>query len=98
MAIDNLSGLLRMFKRQKLLIIGAGCSQNYTQGTSNIDGLVSPLDSNFFKMAKKVLLRANLEPSLTMQIEEWCTIYIDSMAMTHLIFRIGLILHELRSF
>jgi hypothetical protein len=68
MAINNLS-LLRMFKRQKLLIIGAGCSQNYTQGISNIDGLVSPSDSNFFKMAKKVLLNTHLEQSLTAQIE-----------------------------
>lgn len=69
MAINNLSAFLRMFKRQKLLIIGAGCSQNYTQGVSNIDGLVSPLDGTFFKMAKKVLLRTNLEQSLTTQIE-----------------------------
>jgi hypothetical protein len=58
-----------MFRRQKLLIIGAGCSQNYTQGTSHIDGLVSPLDKNFFKMAKKVLLETNLERGLVTQIE-----------------------------
>jgi hypothetical protein len=69
MAIENFTNLLRMFKSQKLLIIGAGCSQNYNQATSNIEGLVSPLDSNFFKMAKKVLLNTTLEPNLTLQIE-----------------------------
>ena len=70
MAINDLSVLLRMFKRQKLLIIGAGCSQNYAQGESNIDGLVSPLDTNFFKMARKVLLNTNLERSFSVMIEE----------------------------
>jgi len=69
MTIDNLHNLLKMFRKQKLVIIGAGCSQNFTQGTSNIDGLVSPLDSSFFKMAKKVLLNTKLEPSLTILIE-----------------------------
>jgi hypothetical protein len=58
-----------MFKRQKLLIIGAGCSRNYSQGTSHIEGLESPLDSNFFKMAKKVILNSRLEPNLAMLIE-----------------------------
>lgn len=58
-----------MFKRQKLLIIGAGCSRNYSKGTSNIQGLESPLDSNFFKMAKKVILNSRLESNLAMLIE-----------------------------
>jgi len=63
------SASFRVFKRTKLLIIGAGCSLNYCQGTSNIEGLLSPVDSNFFKMAKKVLLRTRLDQGLTMQIE-----------------------------
>jgi hypothetical protein len=68
MLIDSLN-LLRAFKRQKLLILGAGCSRNYSQGTSNITGLESPLDSNFFKMAKKVLLNSRLESDLAILIE-----------------------------
>jgi hypothetical protein len=66
--IDTLN-LLRMFKRQKLLILGAGCSRNYSQGTSNITGLKSPLDNDFFKMAKKVLLNSRLESNLAILIE-----------------------------
>lgn len=58
-----------MFRRQRLLILGAGCSRNYSQGTSNIEGLESPLDSNFFKMAKKVILNSRLEPNLAVRIE-----------------------------
>ena len=58
-----------MFKRQKLLIIGAGCSRNYSQGTSNIAGLESPLDKDFFKMAKKVILHSRLERNLDILIE-----------------------------
>ena len=54
---------------QKLLIIGAGCSKNFKQGYSQIPGLASPLDNDFFRMAKKVLLSGKVEPNflLTMQ-------------------------------
>jgi len=41
---------------QKLYLIGAGCSKNYTEGTTTIPGLVPPLDRDFFQMAKKVIL------------------------------------------
>jgi hypothetical protein len=69
MAFNDFSALQRMLKGQKLLIIGAGCSQNYVQSNSNIDGLVSPLDNNFFKMARKVLLNTKLEHGLAIQVE-----------------------------
>lgn len=39
----------------KLYIIGAGCSENYSQGTTDIPGLSSPLDKDFFQMAKKFI-------------------------------------------
>jgi hypothetical protein len=68
-AFENLMNFRGMFKRQKLLIIGAGCSRNYSQGTSNIAGLKSPLDNDFFKMAKKVILNSGLESNLAMLIE-----------------------------
>lgn len=40
----------------RLLIFGAGASRNYTQGTHGIKELQMPLDSDFFSMAKKVIL------------------------------------------
>jgi|WetSurMetagenome_2_1015567.scaffolds.fasta_scaffold27962_2 hypothetical protein len=39
----------------KLIIIGAGCSAIYEEGESAVPGLKCPVDSNFFKMAKKVI-------------------------------------------
>lgn len=69
MTIQNFANTLRAFRGNKLLIIGAGCSLNYCQSTSNIEGLVSPLDSNFFKMAKKVLLSTTIDRNLAFQIE-----------------------------
>lgn len=59
----------RFNRFQKLLIIGSGCSKNFSQGTSSIAGLESPLDTDFFKMAKKVILHQRLERSLAIQIE-----------------------------
>jgi len=41
----------------KLYLIGAGCSKNYAQGTTDIPGLTSPVDKDFFEMAKKVIIR-----------------------------------------
>ncbi len=38
-----------------LYIIGAGASKNYTQSDHGIRGLVSPVDRDFFKMARRVL-------------------------------------------
>lgn len=40
----------------KLYVIGAGCTKNYSQSTTKILGLSSPLDKDFFQMAKKYLL------------------------------------------
>ena len=54
----------------KVLIIGAGCSKNYSQGTSNITGLSSPLDKDFFQMAKKVILHHQIDPNLLQLIEQ----------------------------
>jgi hypothetical protein len=42
-----------------LYIIGAGCSRNYAQSTCNIVGLKSPLNNDFFTMAKKVAASGN---------------------------------------
>lgn len=53
----------------KLLIIGAGCSRNYSQGTSNVAGLASPLDNDFFQMAKKIILQRVIDPTLLPMIE-----------------------------
>jgi NAD-dependent SIR2 family protein deacetylase len=38
-----------------LWILGAGCSRNYALGTSPVEGLLPPLNNDFFVMAKKVL-------------------------------------------
>jgi hypothetical protein len=53
----------------KLLIIGAGCSRNYSQSNSTITGLESPLDSDFFRMAKKVILHGLIDPALMGMID-----------------------------
>lgn len=39
----------------KTYVIGAGCSRNYSEGVTQIPGLVPPLDKDFFRMAKKVI-------------------------------------------
>jgi hypothetical protein len=44
-----------------LYIIGAGCSKNYTQSATEISGLSSPLDKDFFQMAKKYLLSETID-------------------------------------
>jgi hypothetical protein len=48
----------------KLYIIGAGCSRNYSDGVTDVPDLVSPLDSDFFKMAKKVIVHKGLGDDL----------------------------------
>jgi hypothetical protein len=53
----------------KLLIIGAGCSRNYSQSISTMTGLESPLDSDFFRMAKKVILHGLIDPNLMQMID-----------------------------
>ena len=53
----------------KLLIIGAGCSRNYSESTSTIPGLASPLDNDFFQMAKKVMLHDGIDRALLPMIE-----------------------------
>ena len=53
----------------KLLIIGAGCSRNYSQGTSNVAGLASPLDNDFFHMAKKIILQDFIDATFLPMIE-----------------------------
>lgn len=53
----------------KLYLIGAGCSRNYAEGTMRIPELVSPLDKDFFVMAKKVILHREMDPTLTMILD-----------------------------
>lgn len=53
----------------KLYILGAGCSRNYTEGTTNIPGLASPLDNDFFKMAKRVITNRTLDLLLSQSID-----------------------------
>ena len=38
-----------------LYILGAGCSRNYSQSSQRIRGLKSPLNRDFFKMARLVI-------------------------------------------
>jgi hypothetical protein len=64
-----LNRFLRNVRGQKLLIIGAGCSKNYSQGSSQIQGLASPLDNDFFRMAKKVLLSGKVESDFLLRIQ-----------------------------
>lgn len=47
-----------------LYIIGAGCSKNYSQSNSNIKGLESPLNKDFFKMARRVIENTGMENDL----------------------------------
>jgi NAD-dependent SIR2 family protein deacetylase len=47
----------------KILILGAGCSRNYTEGYNK--ALKPPLDSDFFQIARKVLLQNGAEYSTT---------------------------------
>lgn len=56
-------------RMQKLYIIGAGCSKNYTEGTTTIQGLVPPLDRDFFQMAKKVILNRKMGFGLKSMLE-----------------------------
>lgn len=42
----------------KMFIIGAGCSKNYSYIRTDIPGLTCPVDSDFFKIAKKVISSA----------------------------------------
>jgi NAD-dependent SIR2 family protein deacetylase len=53
----------------KLYIIGAGCSRNYTEGTTRVPGLASPLDRDFFVMAKKVILHGKIDPTLALMLD-----------------------------
>ena len=39
----------------KTYLLGAGCSRNYAEGVTKIQGLLPPLDKDFFRMAKKVM-------------------------------------------
>ena len=43
----------------KLVIIGAGCSSIYDESVTTIPALKCPVDSNFFSMAKKVIMHAS---------------------------------------
>lgn len=52
-----------------MYIIGAGCSRNYTEGTARVPGLMSPLDKDFFAMAKKVILQRKVDPTLSMTLD-----------------------------
>jgi hypothetical protein len=47
-----------------LYIIGAGCSRNYSQSKCNIKGLKSPLNKDFFKMARRVIENTGMKHDL----------------------------------
>src|SRR3990170_500454 len=40
----------------KVYILGAGSSKNYSQSTTEVKGLEPPQDSDFFQMAKRVVI------------------------------------------
>ncbi len=48
-------------KKKTLFIIGAGCSKNFNTRNNGINGLEVPINSDFFKMAKKALLSSITE-------------------------------------
>ncbi len=50
-------------------MIGAGCSRNYSEGITDVPDLVSPLDFDFFKMAKKVIAHKGLETDLSFSVD-----------------------------
>jgi NAD-dependent SIR2 family protein deacetylase len=52
----------------KIFILGAGCSKNYSQGTTNIPGLKCPVDRDFFAMAKKVIINKITDPLFDAQL------------------------------
>jgi len=58
-----------------LYIVGAGCSKNYSDGETDVPGLESPLDSDFFKMAKKVISNKGVEPEL----EDSLNLFLDRL-------------------
>jgi NAD-dependent SIR2 family protein deacetylase len=53
----------------RLYILGAGCSRNYSQGETEITGLKSPLDDDFFKMAKRLLSHKQMDRLFWMRLE-----------------------------
>jgi len=53
-----------------LYIIGAGCSRNYAEGTTSVPNLASPLDKDFFVMAKKVILHKGIDEMLAIGVDE----------------------------
>lgn len=58
-------------RRLKLYILGAGCSRNYSQGETEINGLKSPLDDDFFKMAKKVIFNKQMDRLFWLRLENF---------------------------
>jgi NAD-dependent SIR2 family protein deacetylase len=52
-----------------LYILGAGCSANYSESTHRIQGLKSPLNANFFTMARLVIENSGMK-SDTLFMEE----------------------------
>jgi hypothetical protein len=48
-------------EKKTLFIIGAGCSKNFNSSENGIDGLECPINSDFFKMAKRALLSSIIE-------------------------------------
>lgn len=52
-----------------LYILGAGCSRNYSQSTHQIQGLKSPLNRDFFRMARLVIENTGMK-SDTLFMEE----------------------------
>lgn len=57
-----------MSTHPRILIIGAGCSRNYSEGYNN-KVLKSPLDSDFFQIARKVILQNKIDAHSATEIQ-----------------------------
>ena len=53
----------------RVFLIGAGCSRNYTEGYHSHE-MQSPLDHDFFKIAKKILLQGEIEAYSAIQFQK----------------------------
>jgi hypothetical protein len=58
-------------EKPDLYILGAGSSRNYSESTNHINGLKSPLNSDFFKMARRVIENTGMhsDPVFMEQVE-----------------------------
>jgi hypothetical protein len=58
-----------VFQMSKLLLIGAGCSRNYSKINSTFPSIDCPLDRDFFLIAKKVILQGLIDKDLLQMID-----------------------------